>query len=193
MYRLADPVRGILMLIFTALSVGHCFAEDMPEVERAYTVKPGDLLEVSVWKEADLQREVLVRPDGGFSLPLVGDVSATGRSVEELQQEIAGRLEKYIPDPVVSVAVQQIVGNAVYVIGKVNRPGQLLLNHDLDVMQALSIAGGTTPFASLNKIIILRRQGERQLAIPFRYGDVEDGENLDQNIILQSGDVVVVP
>lgn len=159
-----------------------------------YTVKPGDVLDVSVWKEPDLQREVLVRPDGGFSFPLTGEISSTGKSVQEIQTVLEERIEKYIPDPVVTVALRQIQGNKIYVLGKVNRPGPFIMTDAVDVMQALSLAGGTTPFAALNDIKVLRRAtGEAQRAIPFRYGDVEKGRNLDQNIILKSGDIVVVP
>ena len=113
--------------------------------------------------------------------------------MDELRTEIAGRISRYIPEPVVTVEARQILGNQVYVIGKVNQPGALVMTRDLDVMQALSIAGGTTPFASPNNIKILRRQNGQQTAIPFRYGDVEKGKDLEQNILLRSGDVVVVP
>ena len=160
----------------------------------AYTVQPGDVLEVSVWKEEDLQREVLVRPDGGFSFPLAGDILATGKTVDQLRQEIAADLQKYIPDLVVTVTVKEIRGNKVYVIGQVNDPGEFVVNPRVDVMQALSMAGGTTPYAALNDIVILRRDGSGvQKAIRFAYKDVEKGRSLEQNIVLNSGDVVVVP
>jgi len=158
-----------------------------------YTVQPADILEISVWKEEDLQREVLVRPDGGISFPLVGDIKAQGKSVEQIRSEVVTKLKKYIPDPVVTVVVKQILGNRIYVIGKVNRPGEFVVGRYVDVMQALSMAGGASTFASLNDIKILRRIGNKQTAIPFRYSDIEKGRNLDQNIILQDGDVVVVP
>jgi len=158
-----------------------------------YVVQPGDVLAVSVWKEADLQREVLVRPDGGISFPLAGDVPAAGHSVQQIQQQLAARISKYIPEPVVTVAVQQVVGNRVYVVGRVNKPGEIIMTHDLNVIQALSLAGGVTPFASINSIRVLRRSGEQQTTIPFRYGDMKKGVNLQQNIALQNGDVVVVP
>ncbi len=159
----------------------------------SYGVNPGDILVISVWKEQDLQSEVLVRPDGTFSFPLAGEIHAGGRTIEEIRVEITTRIAKYIPEPVVTVALKDIAGNKVYVVGKVNRPGEFVLRQSADVMQALSMAGGTTPFANLNKIKILRRQGTGQVAIPFRYADVEQGRSLDQNITLQAGDVVVVP
>lgn len=159
----------------------------------AYTVHPGDVLQVSVWKEQDLQLEVLVRPDGGFSLPLIGEVQARGKTVETLRGEIAKRLSAYVPDAVVTVAVRQTTGNKIYVLGKVNKPGEYIINRYVDVMQALSMAGGTAPFADLNGIVILRRSGDEQQATEFKYDQVSRGKRLEQNIVLQSGDVVVVP
>jgi polysaccharide export outer membrane protein len=162
--------------------------------DAGYTVKPGDILAVSVWKEPDLQGPVLVRPDGAFSFPLAGQMDARGKTVQELQQLVTERLKKFISDPVVTVSIQEIKGNKVYVIGQVNKPGDFIVNPRVDVMQALSMAGGTTPFAALGDIMILRRtEGGQQQALPFRYTDVIRGRNLDQNITLQAGDVVVVP
>lgn len=158
-----------------------------------YLVQPGDLLHVSVWGEEGLAQDVLVRPDGGFSFPLAGDLSAVGKTVEELRLEITERLARYIPGSVVTVAVRAINGNKIYVLGQVNNPGEFVMNPRIDVMQALSIAGGTTAFASTNGIFVLRRQNGRQVALPFRLDDVVRGRDLDQNILLESGDVVVVP
>lgn len=158
-----------------------------------YHVQPGDVLAVSVWKEQDLSLELLVRPDGGLSFPLVGDLEANGKSVAELRQEFTERLKRYIPSPVVTVAVKSIGGNHVYVVGKVTKPGEYPFNRPVDVMQALSLAGGTTPFAALNDIVILRRENGRLTAIRFHYPAVEHGKDLAQNIILESGDTVVVP
>lgn len=158
-----------------------------------YQVQPGDILQITVWKEEDLQREVLVRPDGGISFPLAGDVQAAGRTVDQVQEELAAKIESYIPEPVVTVAVKQVVGNRVYVVGRVNKPGEIIMGHELTVMQALSLAGGVTPFAALNRVHVLRRENGVERSIPFRYGDVEKGRSLSQNIVLQNGDVVVVP
>lgn len=160
-----------------------------------YLVQAGDVLEVSVWNEPDLQKEVLVRPDGKISFPLTqGDVQAARRSVDALREEITQRLSHYIPDLVVTVSVKQILGNKVYVIGQVNNPGVFVMNPRIDVLQALSMAGGGTAFASLNDIRILRRSADgKQQAVRFQYGDVIKGNNLDQNIMLRSGDVIVVP
>ena len=161
--------------------------------EVGYTVKPGDTLTISVWKEPELQGPVLVTPDGAFAFPLVGQVDARGKTVTELQKIVSERLRQYISDPVVTVSVQDVKGNKVYVIGQVNRPGEFIVNPRVDVMQALSMAGGTTPFAGLGNIIILRRTGAQQEALRFDYTDLVKGRNLQQNIELRAGDIVVVP
>jgi polysaccharide export outer membrane protein len=158
-----------------------------------YTVGPEDVLEISVWKEEGLKKEVLVRPDGGISFPLVGDMQATGKTAHQIQQEVAQRLQKFIPDPVVSVAILKVAGNKIYVIGKVNKPGEFVAGRYVDVLQALSMAGGLTPFASENNIKVLRKENGKDLVFPFRYSQVKRGDNLDQNILLKGGDVVVVP
>ena len=137
-----------------------------------YTVKPGDLLSISVWKEPDLQQPALVRPDGSFSFPLVGEVDAKGKTVADLNKAMSQKLAKYISDPVVTVSIQEIKGNKVYVIGQVNKPGEFIMNPTVDVMQALSMAGGTTPFAALGDITILRRTPTGKQSLPFRYNDV---------------------
>lgn len=158
-----------------------------------YVLQPGDMLTVSVWKETDLSTDLVVRPDGGISMPLIGEVDAAGHTVEQVRSTIDERLRKYIPDPTVAVIVKQALGNQIFVIGKVNKPGEYPINRPVDVMQALSLAGGTTPFAAVNEIRVLRRDGTRQITLRFRYGDVEHGRSLDQNIVLHSGDTVVVP
>jgi polysaccharide biosynthesis/export protein len=158
-----------------------------------YLLQPGDVLNVSVWKETDLTSEVLIRPDGGMSFALAGDLRAAGHTVGELTAMLEKRIRKFEPDAVITVSIKLASGNRVYVIGKVTHPGDFPLNRPTDVMQALSLAGGATPFADTNAIRILRRDGDHQTAIAFRYGDVERGRKLQQNILLQSGDTVVVP
>ncbi len=158
-----------------------------------YSLQPGDILEISVWKEPDLQREVLVRPDGGISFPLVGNIKAKNSSVQDVNKEITARLTKYIPDPVVTVSLKQMLGNRVYVVGKVLKPGEFVINRNVDVMQALSMAGGLNPFAAGDDIKILRRVNGVQKSIPFRYESIVEGKDLEQNIVLKAGDVVVVP
>ncbi|MGH8596745.1 MAG: polysaccharide biosynthesis/export family protein [Gammaproteobacteria bacterium] len=184
-----------LMLIAASLAVfadGASVTPTTPQPDH-YRIQPGDVLAISVWKEEDLQGEALVQPDGGVSFPLAGEITASGKSIAELRGEIASRLEHYIPKPVVTVAVRAIGGNRIYVLGKVNKPGEFPFSKPLDVMQALSLAGGTASFAAVNDIVVLRREHGEQRAIRFRSADVERGRELAQNILLQSGDTVVVP
>jgi polysaccharide export outer membrane protein len=163
-----------------------------------YEIGPDDLLEVSVWKEKDLQREVLVRPDGWITFPLVGNLRAKGRTALDIQEEITTRLRKYIPDPVVTVSIKKVAGYKIYVIGKVNKPGEYVVGRYVDVLQALTLAGGLTPFAAEGDIRVLRKQETedgtvKEIVLPFDYADVKKGRGLQQNIFLKSGDVVVVP
>jgi len=162
-------------------------------VSAGYQIQPGDILQISVWKETDLTSEVLVRPDGGMSFALAGELPAAGHTVAELTAMLEQRIRKFEPDAVVTISVKLASGNRVYVIGKVNHPGDFPINRPIDVMQALSLAGGATPFADTNAIKILRRDGAHETAISFRYRDIERGHKLAQNILLQSGDTVVVP
>ena len=177
---------GLLMLALASASVVNA-------ADAGYAVKPGDVLEISVWKEPDLQRTVLVRPDGMFSFPLVGEIDSRGKSVSELNKLVSDRLSKYIADAVVTVSLTEVKGNKIFVIGQVNKPGEFIVNPSVNVMQALSMAGGVTAFAATNDIRIIRRSGTTQQALPFQYGDVVRGKSLNQNIDLQSGDIVVVP
>jgi polysaccharide export outer membrane protein len=158
-----------------------------------YKINPGDILNVSVWREPDLTQEILVRPDGKISFPLAGDVQAAGNSVDQVRELLRKQLEELIPDVVVSVSILQINGNKIFVIGQVNQPGEINANPYIDVVQALSIAGGANAFANVSNISILRRTDNGQISIPFDYGDIEKGKKLEQNIILQAGDIVVVP
>lgn len=162
-------------------------------VPLTYIVQPGDLLTISVWKEKDLQGEVAVRPDGGINFPLAGDIIVAGKTIEQIQIDIAAKLVKYVPDPVVTASVRQSQGNKIYVVGKVNKPGEFASNRTIDVMQALSMAGGPNPYAAVNKIKIIRRVNGEQKIFYFKYSRVEKGKDLEQNIILQGGDIVVVP
>jgi len=135
----------------------------------AYKIGPGDVLTVSVWKEEGLQQEVLIRPDGGMSFPLAGDIQAGGKSVSELSDMLVQKIKKYIPDPVITVAVRQIQNNKIYVVGKVNRPGEYVTTRYGDGMQALAMAGGLNAYASSNNIKILRRVDGKLQSRSFEY------------------------
>ncbi len=168
-------------------------SHETPNSDQGYQLGPEDVLLISVWKDEHLTREVVVRPDGLISFPLVGDVPAEGRTVEELRLDLAKRLIKYIPAVSLTVAVIKPLSYKVYVVGRVTKPGEFLVGHYTDVLQALSLAGGLTPFAAENDIKVVRRVMGQQQTFPFRYGDVRKGIDLEQNIILQRGDVVMVP
>lgn len=174
-------------------------AQDAATQDDGYRINGGDLLHISVYGEQNLDRDVPVQPDGGIAFPLVGNLNARGMTLKELQGTIATNLREsqYFPnitDNEVTVSMVKATGNSVSVVGQVNTPGTFAYDTQLDVMQALSLAGGLTPFASKSKIKILRRdQTGTQTAILFDYSDVEDGEHLEKNILLRGGDVVVVP
>ena len=146
-----------------------------------------------MWREQGLDQGVLVRPDGGISFPLAGNLKAEGRTVEEITDAIAKKLSEYIPNPVVTVSLVKNDGNTIFVTGRVARPGIYMVARDVDVMQAIAMAGGLTPFADRGDIRVLRRENGVQRAIPFNYKHVEEGEDLAQNILLKPGDNVVVP
>jgi polysaccharide export outer membrane protein len=168
-------------------------SEPAPAVDVSYLLGPEDVVKISVWKDEHLTQEVVVRPDGMISFPLVGDIPAAGRTIEDVRLELVKRLNKFVPNPHVSVLATKIISYKIYVIGRVNKPGEFLLGHYTDVLQALSLAGGLTPYAAENDIRVMRRNRGEQQVFQFRYGDVRKGKDLSQNIILERGDVVVVP
>lgn len=193
--RVVSLLAVIGMMVFS----GSSYAVDEEKtnvhtVKNVYKVNPGDILEINVWKEEGMIQEVLVRPDGGISFPLVGDLNVQGLSLIEIEKAVTEKLNQYLSDPVVTVSAKQLLGNKIYVIGKVNKPGEYIVNRYVDVMQVLSMAGGMTTFAAVNDVIVLRRDlmGKQQV-IEFEYGELEDGDELQQNIMMQAGDVVVVP
>lgn len=161
--------------------------------EPSYLLGPEDVLKISVWKDEHLTQETVVRPDGMITFPLIGEVMAAGRTTEDLRSEIAKRLVKFIPTPNVTVTVLKVLSYRIYVLGRVNKAGEYLVGHHTDVLQALSMAGGLTPYASENDIKIMRRGGGDQQVFHFRYGDMRQGKDLKQNMLLQRGDVVMVP
>lgn len=160
----------------------------------AYRLNPGDKLEITVWEEEKLKQEVVVLPDGTVSFPLVGHIAAAGKTTGDLVRLLRERLSQFIPDSEINVRLLAAEGNMVYVTGEVAHPGAFVMTRPTDIMQALSMAGGLTEFAKKNSIIVLRRETDgRTRSFPFEYGDIEDGENIESNILLQSGDTVVAP
>ena len=158
-----------------------------------YRLNPGDVLEISVWNEEALQKEVLVLPDGTISFPLVGILMVVNKTPEQVQSELKKKLSRLIPDPEINLTVRALEGNTIFIIGKVINPGRYPMIGPTDVVQALSLAGGFTPYAETENIQILRRTGNKQNVINFDYSKIADGKALDTNILLRSGDTIVVP
>lgn len=167
--------------------------EDLQAVRPLYTIQPNDILDVFVWKEPELSRKVLVRPDGRISFPLLGDIPVAGVSTEELTQKIGTLLGEFIEAPHVTVIVDAIRHYRVYVTGNVLRPGVYEMETPVTVLQALTLAGGFQEFADQSDVKVLRSYGREHVFLDFNYKDVIKGKRTEQNIVLKSGDVVVVP
>jgi polysaccharide export outer membrane protein len=164
-------------------------------VEPTYPIGPGDILGISVWKDEALTKDVVVLPDGVISFPLLGLIHVAGKTVAQLKAELEDKIQQYVPEPVVNVEVKQVNSMVVFVIGRVNLPGagRLVLNSNLNVLQALAMAGGLNPFAKRNSIKVFRKEGEETLIFRFHYDDVVEGKRLEENIQLKRFDVIVVP
>ena len=184
---------GVVGLVVVAAGLLGGASAGAQSRDAAYRVRPGDKLFISVWKEEGLAQTAIVRPDGGFTFPLAGELNATGKTVAALAEEIRARLVRLIPEAVVTVDVAELRGARVYIIGQVQKPGEFTTLSTIDVLQALSMAGGVTAFASPGDIRILRRDAQGQKAISFDYDAIIRGRDLEQNITLEDGDVVIVP
>jgi polysaccharide export outer membrane protein len=168
-------------------------AQTTPPDQDKYLLGPEDAIEISVWKEPDLTKQLVVRPDGKITYPLIGEIQAAGLTVKDLRKEIGKHLEKYVTDANVTVILLKAQYYKIYVTGKVNKPGDFIVGRAPTVMQAISMAGGLTPFASPGSIVVLRRVGDKEEAYSFNYNQVARGQFLEQNRTLLPGDVVVVP
>jgi polysaccharide export outer membrane protein len=192
-------MRRIFAVLLMVLSTFAVARATLATEADAYRINGGDVLHISVYGEQNLNSDVTVQPDGWISFPLVDNINAMGMTLRELQLAIAENLRQsqYFPnitDNEVTVAMVKAIGNSVSVVGQVNAPGTFAFDTRLDVMQALSLAGGLTPFADDEEIRILRRDSKgNQSAIVFDYSEVEQGNNLESNVLLRGGDVVVVP
>jgi polysaccharide export outer membrane protein len=197
---------GSTALIFALLLICSCAPQMSPLTEAQaaaaavatpdqdkYLLGPEDAIEISVWKEPDLTKQLVVRPDGKITYPLIGEVQAAGRTVKDLKEDILKRLEKFVTDAHVTVILLKAQNYKIFVTGKVNKPGEFLTGKPVNVMQAIAMAGGLTPFASPRSIMVLRTVGGKEEVFPFNYRDVAKGQFLEQNRILLPGDVVVVP
>jgi len=158
-----------------------------------YVIGPEDVLKIDVWKEPEMSGTSPVRPDGKISLPLIGDVPAAGMTPTQLTAELTNRLKKYLEDPRVTVSVNAVQSQRVFILGQVGRAGAYPLLPDMTVLQALSTAGGLSQYAAADKIYVLRTDGGKQVKLPFQYKQVLKGHKPEQNIVLRSGDTIVVP
>ena len=159
----------------------------------SYIIGPMDVLEIQVWKEPDFSRQVLVRPDGKITLPLVGDISASGMNTMGLKALLSEKLEDFVSNPEVTVIVLESRSKNFYIIGKINQPGTYPLNPDMTVLQAISVAGGLAEWADKDSIRIIRRSEGKEEILPFDYEKVISGKSLEQNILLNPNDTIIVP
>jgi polysaccharide biosynthesis/export protein len=202
-WELARNFVAATVLIFIFIGVGGCSQQNaqyqgmsVPPTE--FLIGPEDVLVVTVWRNQELSKEVIVRPDGKISLPLIGDIMAAGLSAQVLSKHVADALAEFMSTPTVSVQVKEINSYHIFAVGEVGRPGKIPLKSFTTVIQGISYAGGFTTFASRNNVHVLRMvknsQGEtKQVMIPVPYLDIIQGKNLEANFILKAGDVIVVP
>jgi polysaccharide biosynthesis/export protein len=161
-------------------------------VPAGYLIGPEDVLGVLFWREKDLSGDVIVRPDGKITLPLLNDIQAAGLTTDDLRAALTSAAAKYVEDPNVTIVVRQINSRRVYITGQINKPGPYTLSQGLTVMQLIAIAGGLTEFADSKNILIMRTEKGKPVALRFNYKEVLDRKNLQQNIELKPGDTVVV-
>jgi polysaccharide export outer membrane protein len=179
-------------LIFSLLFLSILFSSSVFADQR-YLLNSGDILDISVWNEQALQKQAVVLPDGVITFPLAGEIVAKDKTVANVEEELTKKLSEYLADPVVTVSVTSVEGNRIHILGKVLNPGSFVMNQPLDAMQALSLAGGLSPYAEENNIIVLRRQDTAQQVLPVKYAEIKKGKALKTNITLESGDVMIVP
>ena len=158
-----------------------------------YKIGPQDVLRIDVWKEPDISRVIPVRPDGKITVPLLNDVQASGLTAMQLAASLRDGFSKYLTSPQVTVTVSEINSRRVYLTGELTRPGAIPLLPNMTVLQALATGGGFTQFARLKNIYVMRTEDGKQVKHPFNYKEVVKGNLAEQNILLQSGDVIVVP
>ncbi|WP_051554392.1 polysaccharide biosynthesis/export family protein [Desulfobulbus elongatus] len=162
-------------------------------VPSTYVIGVGDVLQLSVWKDTALSRQMVVLPDGTVSLPLSGLVTAAGKTVAQLETEVAGKIKRYMTDPVLDISVVQANSMIIYIVGKVQSPGRFPVATDVNILQALAMAGGPNRFADTDNIRVHREEGGKTVFLDFDYDAVLKGVHMEQNIRLRRGDVVVVP
>lgn len=164
-------------------------------VTSEYIIGPEDILEITVWKNADLSKQVQVRPDGRISLPLLGDISAVGKTPVQLTEEISAGLKGYLETPTISTMIKEVQSYQIYVLGEVNKPGKYPIKSKTTLLQGITVAGGFTAMAAKNTIVIFRftKDGEGQTKLKASYDDMVVRDGSGQNIELKPGDQIVVP
>jgi polysaccharide export outer membrane protein len=197
----------LLIVLYTAdllaqPAIGHSGESATHPVEKSplivtpnYIVGPEDVLEITIWRNADLSKVVVVRPDGRISLPLIGDVDAAGKTTIQLAETIAAKLKEYKENPQVAIVVREVNSYAIYVLGEVAKPGKYPLKSKTTLLQAITVASGFTPVAARNKIVVFRLgvNGSGGEKIKVSYDDIVLRDNSQQNIELKPGDTLVVP
>ena len=185
----------ICVFTFSNLSLAQDSKADSKsnESQEYYKVGANDVLNIFVWNEPDLTQDIVVMPDGRIIFPMIGEVMAKGRSVIDLKKIITEKLKDYVSNPEVTVMVRQSNSRQIYTIGKLNSPGPYPLAPDMTVLQALSTAGGFTEWADTKHVMVVRRENNKETMLPFNYQDFIEGKNPAQNILLESGDTIVVP
>lgn len=176
------------LLLTNVMFVGSAFA-----IDATYKLRAGDTLNISVWGEETLQKETKVLPDGSITFPLAGRVEVDGATAAEVEKRVTEKLKTYLPDPQVTVVVSGIEGNQIFILGKVLKPGPVLMTGPMTVMQALSLTGGLDKFADLGAIKVLRNGKNGQTVFPIDYNALIKGQKLETNIILNAGDTILVP
>ena len=180
------------LLLVVCFGTGLVWAKD-ERVSEDYVIYPSDVVEISIYGEDELIRKLVVRPDGKVSFPLIGDISVAGHSTSEVKANVDKKVSDYIPEASSTVIIDQLGSLKYYVVGEVVKPGMFNIPSSLTVLQALSLAGGLKTFADEDSIIIIRGYGKDTNKIPFNYSQVKKGKYLEQNILLNRGDVVLVP
>lgn len=158
-----------------------------------YVIGPDDVLTVVFWRDKDLSGDVVVRPDGKISIPLLNDVQAAGSTPDQLRERLVEAANRYVADPTATVVVKQINSRKVFITGQVGKPGPYPLLSSMTVVQLIALAGGLTEYADSKNIVVLRPDNGRTASFRLNYKDVSKRKNLRQNIELKSGDTVIVP
>jgi len=182
-----------ILLALCLACVSLALAQQQAQEREEYKIGPEDTLNISVWKNTDLSSEVVVRPDGMISLPLLHDVQAAGLTPMQLSDVLRQKLTEYEQSPQVSVIVKAVNSFKVSILGEVARPGRYDLRSQTTVLDALALVGGFKDFAAPSRIVILRPEGKVMKRIPFNYKQVITAGGEGQNVYLQPGDIILVP